>query len=94
VPLRCPDILIAICGAHLIVAVGATDRSDGLHVTLTPDRDGTFNVTPVVVSTEGHERRARRRMRTNPAYDDHADLLIAALESLLFRRVLPAERVS
>lgn len=90
-PLPCRDVLVCTKGSRLIITVAVQADADGLLLEISDSEDGTLSVRPAVLFTVNRVAGARRRLRSD---DDHANLAIAALDDLLFRRVIPAERVS
>ena len=91
-PLPCPDVLVCTRGLHLIITVAVQAEADGLLLNLMPGGDGTLFVQPALIFTTNRAVGARERLLHQN--DDRANLLIAALGDLLFRRVIPAERLS
>lgn len=86
-----PDLLVCSKDKCLSIMVGATDNCDGLclHITYPNDEPGPLVVEPVLIFA-----RQRPIGRHEPDWRGHANQLIPEFEEFLFRRVLPAERVS
>jgi hypothetical protein len=87
VPLPCPDVLISGSPGQIVITVAARRDADGLVVVLTPADGNSIHVQPALAFTE-HRKREPRQLKDGP---EHADLLLAALDDLLFRRIIPAE---
>jgi hypothetical protein len=90
VPLPCPDVLISCTPGRLVITVAAQKDADGLIVVLTPATGDSIHVQPALVFTMARTREARQ-LKDGP---EHADLLLTALDDLIFRRVMPAETQS
>lgn len=91
-PLPCPDVLVYTkADAIVVVSSPASKNTDGLVLAI--EHDGTaWHVQPALVCLEPRAAEARNRMRDIDA--DAVDETMAALDSLVFRRIVPAERVS
>jgi hypothetical protein len=86
VPFVCNDALVTIVGAHILVTISGTEDADGLLIDLALCRDGSVTVTPALSFTSNRSKGARQRLRPKPGF---ADRTIAALEGLVFRRIMP-----
>ena len=92
VDLRTPDVAIWVRSGKLVASIAASPNADGLAVTLAFDSiANAYAVTPSLVFPAS--RSAGASARLNPIADAPAQF-ISALESLIFRRVMPAERIS
>ena len=58
----------------------------GLLISMALVEDGSFIVTPALSFTSNRSEGARKRLRPKPGF---ADRTIAALEGLVFRRIMP-----
>lgn len=81
IPLSCPDVLVCSTGGHLLVTVSPNGSEDGLVLRLTPSEDSFF-VQPAILCNP------LKTGERGTKFPGHADRAIAALENLVFRRVM------
>lgn len=92
VDLQTPDVAIWLRSGQLVASVAPSPHSDGLAVAVVFDvGEDAYAVTPSLIFPACRAVGASTRL--NPIADAPTQF-ISALESLIFRRVMPAERIS